>query len=726
MNKQAQSKLLYSILICLILIGGLFIAKGVYAAYTAPTVTLESPASGDYDTDGNIDFNFTLTDATTDSLLNVSGNATLFLNGIANSTWKGGTAYDITNGTEFNITPKTLANNIYLWNIRITNYTGGVSWWSADNSTIIVDKTAPVAVVRFPANNTYYQTAALEVDVIVNETNPNTCNIYLSTESASTSGISNESKAYSNKTAFNFTTISGFSNGDTIHYNVTCTDSAGNSFTTPSRAAFFDLEDPSIETNITNGSWFAVNNPIVQINYSVRDNYFITNCSLWGDFNDTDDDGGGSGWKLNKTVWNTTQANVSLAKDTDLNFSSLNLYDANRTDMYRYNVQCVSASNRTGWLSINQTFGVDKIAPTAPQVYFISPEYAYTNETSSLRRWYNMTWLITTSDANPYVVWRSVTDENYVTINIVADNDTISSSDTLSTRVFNIPGTTIQNNKSYNYSQISLSPGRTYTTYYIAINATDEAGNVNSSSNQTTMAMKLDYRVSSAGANLTGSVWNPVMVARPSQFNETLATIINETGATYVTIYNKSHEFMTCTSASKASATCKLNASYGTPVWIYTASNTSWRYSWWNYSYLGLPTAKLPVIDSDMVANPGHIINFTTNLTAAGSRWNYLGIINRTGCTFQNLQNILNSTTNNQTGVNWGTNRANVNQTGSNLGTPNITYQSFYNASMRDGIYYPYYWDFGAPWNTTGIGFRDVVGLYLNHTYAATYNRTGC
>jgi len=69
---------------------------------------------------------------------------------------------------------------------------------------------------------------------------------------------------------------------------------------------------------------------------------------------------------------------------------------------------------------------------------------------------------------------------------------------------------------------------------------------------------------------------------------------------------------------------------------------------------------------------------------------------------------------------------SNLNWTGGNgTADAHLTFWSYYNGT-GDGIYYPYYWNFGSPWNSTGLGFRDVLGVYLNDSRSnAILNRTG-
>ena len=691
MIQKNTNKILISLIILI------FLAVGVIA-YVYPTVTLVSPSTGSYSTSTTVEFNFSFTSSGDD--YNTYTNATLFINGAA-STFYANTTGIVVNGTEYNITV-VLTDGVKLWNIQLLNSTNHVAWWATDNLTLTVDTTAPVAAILSPTLGGYSTADALTVTAECNDTNPNIMRLWVN-------GVINDTNPYASETSYTFGTVAGFSNGDNVTWAVSCTDDAGNEgFGANNGSKGMDLLDPIIYANLTDDAWWAISgNTSIAYNFTI--NKFIDNCTLYGDFDRELNEAGT--YQANLTHTNSSDG---LGVDTVMYFQDLTLYDTNDTGMYTWSIKCESKGLRSAWgfggTEGNRTLGVDTIAPSSPDIYYISTEY-YTNSTGSVRRWRNMTNYLTVTDATPMIVFHAVTDVNDITITIAFDDDSksLASPEHMKTVLGTVSGgvMTVANN-----TEISLVPGRPYTRYYYALNVTDPAGNVNwSFANASTLTYALEYRLSSWGANLTASIWNPIAVARTGDVS--LHNIINETGATYIAAYNKSHDFMTCSSANPTSVACYHNVSQGNPIWIYRSTAGSWDYSWWDSTRTLNPVMDSINIDYGLA---GRALNFTNQSTV---RWNYVGILNWSdGCTYENLQVLMNSTS---LKVGLGAADAtNINYTGQF----NITFMSHLNIS--DSIYYPYYWGFGSPWNATKIPFRGVVALYLNHSIESYYNRSGC
>ncbi len=721
MDKSAQTKMMFAIFLCLLVIGGL--TALIVSAWVVPVVTLHTPVSGKYLTSGNdVQFNFSYSNSTSNET--TLANATLFLNGAQNVT-QGNSTGRFRNSTSGNFSSKgqpsltvpIMPDGVYLWNVRIENVST-YQWWGVDNYTLTIDSTSPEADIQSPTNNQYVTTNALTVIAMCNETYPNGARLWVN-------GRINITTPYANSTNISFAGVSGFANGENVSYAVSCLDLAGNeAFANGTR--YYDLENPTVESNITDGHFFAIG-ATQGINFTVRDSPWIDNCTLWGDFNRTRHARAGK-YQSNGTVYNQSSgAEINISSGAQNVFVTLDTLDTNRTSPYTWNIKCYSRGNRKGTLGSNRTLHVDTTVPTVPVVQYLSTELE-TNTTSTVRRWINMTINITTTDATPYIRWKTVRDNYSTTVRITFDGE----SPTLATPDYIFTN----DSNSYNYSLLGLSPSRPSQTYYYAINVTDQAGNHRWGGDSETLENTSIYRVSSYGANLTGGMWNPIGVARDvgesTSYKLNLSSILKETGATYVAIYNKTHDFVTCSSTSMATYFCRINVSRSDPVWIYVDSNSSWDYSWWDSNRTAPGTTGYAYTFTPNMSNlgwgiSGGILNFT-NIT---SGWNYFSIMNFTdGCSYKDINTIMNSSL-----IPLGTVASagfNVNQTGTgNAGAYNITYMSTYNINGSDTRYYPYFFDFGSPWQDTQLDFRQVVAVWNNGTgignhKAMYYNRTGC
>lgn len=715
MDKQSRLKNIFGISLIMILMLVVF----VFAA-TIPTVTLESPASGTYSSDNSdVDFNVSYTLGGLQTF-NISGNLTLFLNGAKNLTYKDGVAY-VTNDTEYNLTVENMYDGIYIWNVLVenatTDHTSNTKYWAADNYTVTIDTTSPVVSISSPANNTNMTTDGFTVKGMANETNVDECYLRFN-------GANNQTVSYSNDTQFTFAGVSGFVDGENIDYTIVCKDLAGNTGEAKNRTINFDLGSLTIESNETNMTWFRSASGSHAINITIRDAQMIENCSLYGNWNRSGNVAGS--WHLNETLSNATG---QLVTDTQLNFTFNNLNngkvlaDTNSSadGMYRYNFQCCTYGHNCEWaFSVNRTLGVDTVAPTAPWILALTNDIS--NVTGTNRYLKNVTDTLVLTDSIPNILWEDVNDTNDVTLYVTADDTAALASPT---NIITVSGTTdgAGTMTMANDANISLSYGTDpYTLYYIGINVTDDAGNWNSSSNDTSIAIHANWRISRYGANLTEDIWNPVGIARTQNIN--LSAVAEEAGADYVAIYNTSHEFVTCTSTSASTHACKINVSQGDVVWVYDSEDMHWAHSWWDVGSTLDPNMTSANFETRAFSSgKGYrLINLTWNMTSGGSRWNYLPILNWSdnGITIHDLQEHLNNTQ----AVGFGTTGAtNLNNTGYASTTHNITFMSYHNISSN--TYHPYYWAFGDPWNKTQLDFRSVIAVYLNHTQNAYLNRSG-
>ncbi len=711
MDKNAKLKDFIGISLIILL----FSIAMVYAL-TRPIVTLESPASGTYSNDASdVDFNISYTLPST-MAENISGNLTLFLNGAKNVTYLDGSVA-VHNDSEYNLTVEALPQGTYIWNVMVTNEsdTGpNAKYWGADNFTLTIDTTDPDVSIISPANNVNLSLEGLTVIGIANDTYPDICSLVIN-------DVVNQTVAYSNNTQFTFAGVNGFVDGENVNHQIKCIDLATNDGFGTNTTTNFDLGSLTIESNATNMTWFNANTGSHAINFTVRDAQMIKNCSLYGNLNRTSNVAGT--WNLNETLVNSTS---DLVTDTQLNFTfntienKKALADTNNSagGMYIWNIKCCTETNNCEWAySVNRTLGVDTVAPSAPYIRWVTNDYK--NTTGTARKLVNVTHNLVLTDAIPEVYWQSVTDVNDVTL-YLSNNQTGGSSDIY--RIFTVAGTTnlAGTMTMANNTNMSLSPGEPYTEYNFWINVTDEAGNWNSSTNDTYPVMEYQYRVSRYGVNLTEDIWNPVGIARTNNVN--LSAILEETGADYVAVYNTSHEFVTCTSASAATHDCRLNVSQGNVVWIYDSEDMYWDHSWWTVGAVLNPVMNREEVNNYSIG--GGILNFTWNMTAGGSRWNYLAILNWSdkGLTIQDLEAQMNNSFNSSI-PNSIQNKSNLDETGWSSTGPNMTYFSYHNISSN--TYHPYYWAFGDPWYNTQLDFRSVIAVYLNHSIAVQFNRSG-
>lgn len=263
----------------------------------------------------------------------------------------------------------------------------------------------------------------------------------------------------------------------------------------------------------------------------------------------------------------------------------------NNTGSYKWNVACNDSAGNIGrFPGGNQTFFVDVTPPGEPNI------------TSPL----NFTKM---TDLTPLIKWLNATTGSQLNLSnfskyvLQVDNDSDFSSLYFQRNI---------TDGGINYSLVTTSLTKD-VSWYLRVSSYDLAGNVANST------LTVTYRTDGVCADLiTG--WNICAFTMVTAQNA--SRICDDVGCTYISKYNRTHEFQTYTSGATANAGMLFNASYVndtyTPlldayfdsvVLIYVESNKTW----------GNKTAE---VDSKY---------FYMNLTNASTGYNLVPVMNQTG-----------------------------------------------------------------------------------------------
>ena len=354
----------------------------------------------------------------------------------------------------------------------------------------------------------------------------------------------------------------------------------------------------------------------------------------------------------NRSMINSTWEILTYANATTFNFTYVNNsvgFVDNNTG-YPWHVVCNDSAGNTAQAS--GTFKVDTVAPTA--FGFNNSKLVWKTD-GGVGIWANTT----STDYTPQIGWNLTKELNLHRYEI-----------NFYVNVFGNTTGVVQTNVTANSTNvINVSALLGDLTYVINITAYDLAGN-----RKEMEVMGYSYSTDStnrallSGWNIIGNVGNPF----------SLSKLLNLSGATTASIWNRTHEFQSHVSGGSYGGVDVLS---GNPALIYLSSATTFSDLVWNTSALDLS------------------INLTNQ---SASDWNL--VMNRNSTTefkFQRLDTYLNG------------NSSPANQVAVDL---NMTFMSFYDNSASAGSkYVPFVGNWSIN-NGTTLGFGQCVWLYTDTT----------
>ncbi len=513
-----------------------------------PSTTLDNPAGDVYLFDLNETlFQFTPTDTSNPAV------ALLYTN--FSGTWKLNVTYvgyvsgvqisvNMSANASNNYTVANIPDGVYKWNV-IANDSAGNSAWAEENRTFTMDSVLPTAIeISVPANNTITKdTTPLIGWKPTVEANFEKYEVIVSVNINLTQPIEVQEIT---SISTNETNLSNIENDNLYYVKVAAWDLAGRSTnTTTVLYLTIDTEDPEV-TLITplNNSFLSDNTP--DFNVTVVDNN-TDSCVLLLSSKS------GSSLSVNVTVDSIvsgTEFNLTVPTDKKMD-----------TGVYFYNIECNDTRNaRVNVSSSNLQVTVDNETPSEPGIISI---FHQTNSTNKA----------------PVLKWTPVVESNFSRYHVRAlytNNNSIAYEINLTTQ-------------SVNFSSMDLVSNHNYT---FNVTAYDLAGNFNSSGNT---SIELLYftdpvcAVLNEGWNVCGAVWTAP---------RNLTQIGAETGATFVSVWNSSHQWATCNYAASVDGqhcnnivniqspfTDNSEGSYNTSinhaVWVYVNQSANWSNRTW-------------------------------------------------------------------------------------------------------------------------------------------------
>lgn len=501
-----------------------------------PTVTLDSPTDNFYTNYNKSVLTYTPTDAsnpdTCDFYSNITGTWA-----INNQTI--GFASDIAVSVNLsNVTGDLLGDGMndstYIWNVMCNDSAANVAWGGANNRSFTVDIIPPTAVVFLsPTNNTVSSNASPLI--VWNQT------------------VESNFEKYRFQVSNN---LSSFHDGIVQNTEITTiSENSTNLANLPANNQYYILVSSvdlaGHEVNSSDIWYYAVDTtaPTVTLSYPASNNTYTTNNSIGFNVTVVDDNPDSCVLYLSNTTTSDLFVNLTDTSITSGAVTTLTPSGIMTDGTYSFRITCNdSDNNRVNSTVDSMNITVDTVSPTDIRI--------------------NSTWhLINSTDAIPVLYWNQTIDANFGYYLIEARNI----SDDVIGYAVNV--TSI----SRVFAEMDLSFSETYN---FTVRAYDLAGNSVMTKNTTDTWYYTDSICSSlqAGWNLCGIV---------STTARNLAVIGNETGASFVSIWNTSKAWKTCNVATQ-STNCDIDvgitntATNTTHVWIYMASAGLWKNRTWS------------------------------------------------------------------------------------------------------------------------------------------------
>jgi len=392
--------------------------------------------------------------------------------------------------------------------------------------------------------------------------------------------------------------VTGISD-DNYTWNIGCTKPGNLTLVySPSNFSLIvDSVDPNISINspLIN-SWYT-NGSLIMFNITVLDVHADA-CILETNLNGTDATIG---------LFNTSTEIRSYTNNTALNFSfgyNSSDWPDNNTGGIHWNVLCNDSAGNSVRFSENKTFWIDSLKPNSTNLTHILVG-------SSSTFWDSVGNNSISTDYTPRINWTATIELNFSRYELKIYNST---SDIAGNLVYAINLT----NRT-NTSHIVQTNLQANVVHYINVTAYDLAGNSNSTNS------KYVYQTDSTCRNLSVG-WNICGLIRTKFLNAT--TLCTETGADFISQYNKSHLFQTHTCGATANQnlsfstnmTSKALPSTNSTVLIYVGTAQTWESRVWEIN--------------------AHSLYF--NLTNISNGWNLVPMVNRTNHNFSAIDRSLN------------------------------------------------------------------------------------
>ncbi len=423
-----------------------------------------------------------------------------------------------------------ISDGNYIWN-SICNDSASNSVWAEDtNRTFTIDTTSPTDINFVTTNNTFsINTTPLIKWNQTTETNFDEYEVLVSTNLSSFDANIIKTKSVSG-IANNATVLSELATNTQYYIKVRAVDLASNVKNTT------DIIWLTIDSNIpvvalitpANNTFTSDTTP--DINVTVVDNNPDT-CDLF-----ISNSSGTGGFTINKSQTGITNGTIH-------NLTAVTLAEGT----YKFYVEC----NDSIGTRINATISpfdliIDTTSPTSPN---LTITWGQTNNT----------------DKTPTLSWITSVETNFQRYFIEVKNisgDGLEFSTNVTTRTLN-------------QTILNLTAGRTYN---FSVTAYDLAGNTAKSVNTTDSWYYVDGICGTleAGWNLCGPTWTTP---------KNLSIIGSETSATFVTVWNQSHDWSTCI-FGVSTTNCNITTGIGpssdvSNIWVYVEEETEWRNRTW-------------------------------------------------------------------------------------------------------------------------------------------------
>lgn len=487
---------------------------------TIPSIILDSPDDSSYQSSTTVTLKYTPTDSS-------NLDACVLYHNIS-GTWNNNkTNITVTNNIQDITVYATQSEGHYKWNVICNDSASNSAWAEDTNRTLTIDSTVPVDIKFITSNNTVSTDATPLIKW--NQTTEINFEKYVVSVSRNLSSFDThifQTQIITTITS-NATTLTGLGVDDIYYIKITAQDLAGNQKNTTLLVYNLDTTVLTVTLNYpSNNTYTSDTTP--DFNVTVVDNNPDT-CLLW-----LSNSTGGS------IVINVTDTSITSAAVTTLNPSAM------VDGAYKFNIECNdSLNNRVNVSSSNLVLTVDTTAPTA---IIINSTWHQQNNT----------------DLTPVLSWTLTTEINFARYFIEAryiSNNSLEYS-------VNVTNRTTTN------AELTLSVG---STYNFSVTAYDLAGNSVKTVNTTDTWNYVDgiCGTLNAGWNLCGATWTT---------SKNLSDIGSEASATFVTVWNNSHEWSTCivgVTAANCDIDTGINPSDIGHVWVYVSTETVWSDRTW-------------------------------------------------------------------------------------------------------------------------------------------------
>ena len=495
----------------------------------SPTITLDTPDDSSFTNVNNSALKYTPTDSSNPETclfyINISG--TFAINQTNNSFVSG--VQVLVNLTNHSNNHRGIDDGEYIWNVECNDSANTRVWAEDTNRTFTIDTLAPIDIKFITSNNTIStDTTPLIKWNQTAEINFDEYEVLVSTSFSAFDANVVQTKSVSGITN-KATTLSELATKTQYYMKVRAVDLASNVKNTTTILWYaVDTNIPVITLNTPENNTFS-NDNTQDFNVTVVDDNPDT-CILWLS------NSSGADVVINKTrtsIPNATEFNVTVTS-------------AMKDGAYKWNIECNdSINNRVNVSTSLLDLTIDTTSPSTPN---ITSTWHQTNNT----------------DKTPTLLWSTSIETNFeryfIEARKVSDNS-LEFSTNVTTRTLNQVVLNLTAGITYNFS---------VTTY-------DLAGNVNKSVNTTDLWYYVDEVCGTlaAGWNLCGATWVSA---------KNLSLIGQETSATFVTVWNESHEWATCipgVSPNNCDIKIGINNSLITHAWVYVDSETEWRNRTW-------------------------------------------------------------------------------------------------------------------------------------------------